>query len=99
MAALMPRGYRSTTQYRFREEETDAIVRVTAYHRKDFCRSLIWFNPREHDVIRLSIATPFRPTSNTGLSTLDWLPLELLDDVMLRLDMHSLFNFRQTNLR
>jgi len=99
MAALMPRGYRSVTEYRFREEQTDAIVRATAYHHNDNCRSVIWFSPREHDSIRQSIAIPFRRTSNTGLGSLDRLPFELLHDVLLRLDMHSLFNFRQTNLR
>ncbi|KAI1301108.1 hypothetical protein F5Y03DRAFT_363084 [Xylaria venustula] len=99
MATLMPRGYRSNTEYRFCEEQTDAIVRTTAYHRKDYCHSVIWFSPREHVGIRLSIATPFRMTSNTGLGSLDRLPLELLHDVLLRLDIRSLLNFRQTNLR
>ena len=94
----MPRGYRSATEYRFRKEQTDAIVRVTTYHRKDYCQSVIWFSPREHIGIRLSIATPFRRTSNIGLGSLDRLPLELLYDILLRLDMYSLFNFRQTNL-
>ena len=99
MAALMPRGYRSVTEYRFREEQTDAIVRATAYHRKDYCRSVIWFSPREHVSIRSSITTPFRRASNMGLGFLDRLPLELLHDILLRLDIYSLFNFRQTNLR
>jgi hypothetical protein len=95
----MPRGYRSVTEYRFCEQQTDAIVRTTAYHRKDYCRSVIWFSPREHVSIRLSITTPFGRTSNTGLGSLDRLPLELLHDVLLHLDMHSLFNFRQIHLR
>jgi len=94
----MPRGYRSVTEYRFHKEQTDAIIRVTAYHRKDYCRSVIWFSPREHVSIHQSIATPFRRTSNTGLGSLNRLPLELLHDVFLRLDMLSLFNLRQANL-
>ncbi|KAM7189797.1 cyclin-like F-box [Rhypophila sp. PSN 637] len=98
MAAVMPRGYRSVTEYRFPEESTDAIIRVAAYHRKDYCRSVIWFSPREHVSIQQSIATPFRRTSTTGLGSLDRLPLELLHDVFLRLDMHTLFNLRQANL-
>ncbi|KAI1774679.1 hypothetical protein F4818DRAFT_418575 [Hypoxylon cercidicola] len=98
MAALMPRGYRSVTEYRFREEQADAIVRVASYHRKDYCYSVIWFSPREHVGIRPSIATPFQRTCNTELGSFDRLPLELLHDVLLRLDMYSLFNFRQTNL-
>lgn len=95
----MPRGYRSATEYRFSEEQTDAIVRTAAYHRKDYCLSVIWFSPREHVDIRLSIATPFRRTSNMGLGRLDRPPLELLHDTLFRLDMHSLFKFRQTNIR
>ncbi|OTA70651.1 hypothetical protein K449DRAFT_404777 [Hypoxylon sp. EC38] len=95
----MPRGYRSATEYHFREEQTDAILRAAAYHRKDYCRSVIWFSPREHGDIRLSIGTSFQRTSNAELGSLDRLPLELLHDVLLRLDIHSLFKFRQTNLR
>jgi hypothetical protein len=99
MATLMPRGYRSATEYCFAEEQTDAIVRTTAYYRKDYSLSVIWFSPREHVDIRLSIATPFRRTLNFGRGFLDRLPLELLHDTLFRLDMHSLFKFRQINLR
>jgi len=99
MATIMPRGYRSATEYRFGEEQTDAIVRTATYHRKDYCLSVIWFSPREHVDIRLSIATPFRRNSNVGLGSLDRLPLELLHDTLFHLDMHSLIKFRQTNLR
>ncbi|AEO53072.1 hypothetical protein MYCTH_2051335 [Thermothelomyces thermophilus ATCC 42464] len=98
MAAFLPRGYRSVTEYRFREDQTDAIVRAAAYHRKDYCRSVIWFSPREHVGIRPSIATPFPRTPDTGLGSLCRLPLELLHDVLLHLDIRSLFNFRQVNL-
>ncbi|KAK3315416.1 hypothetical protein B0H66DRAFT_565338 [Apodospora peruviana] len=101
MAALMgmPHGYNSDTEYHFREEDTDAIVQVAAYHREDYCRSVIWFPPHEHVGIRQSITTPFPRTSSMGLGSLDVLPLELFCDVLLRLDMHSLLKFRQTNLR
>ncbi|KAI0402385.1 hypothetical protein F4802DRAFT_608764 [Xylaria palmicola] len=87
MAALLSRGYRSVTEY------------PNTYHRKDYCFSVIWFPPHEHAGIRLSITTSFRRTSSTGLGSLDRLPLELLYDVLLHRDLHSLFNFRQTNLR
>ena len=99
MAAIIPRGYRSVTEYRFREEQRDAVLRAAAYHRKDYCYSVIWFSPREHVGIRQSIATPFWRNSNMGLGSLDRLPFELLHNVLLPLDMHSVFNFRQTNLR
>jgi hypothetical protein len=99
MAVHMLRGYRSATEYRFREEQADAIVRATAYHRRDYCLSVIWFSPRNHGDVRLSIASSFQRAPTTRLGSLDRLPLELLHDVLLRLDMHSLFKFRQTNLR
>ena len=95
----MPGRCRSATEYSFDEEQADAIVQTAAYHRRDFCLSVIWFSPRENFNVRPSIATPFRQTSNIGLRFLDWLPLELLHETLFYLDMHSLFKFRQTNLR
>lgn len=99
MAAIVPSGYRSSTEFSIGEEMTDAIVRTAAYHRKDYCLSVIWFSPREHVDIRRSIATPFQRTPNVSLGYLDSLPLELLHETLLHLDLHSLFQFRQTNLR
>ncbi|KAF5981379.1 cyclin f-box [Fusarium coicis] len=90
-------GYRSATEYSFDEEHTDAIVRTAAYHRKDFGLSVIWFSSSEHIKIRQSITTPFQRASKVGLGSIDRLPLELLYDNLLRLDVHSLFRFRQTN--
>ncbi|KAK2051999.1 hypothetical protein LY76DRAFT_359444 [Colletotrichum caudatum] len=99
MATPFPRGYRSIAEYHLREDQGDAIVRAAAYHRKDYCQSAIWFSPREHVGIRSSIATPFERTSDMGLGSLDRLPLELRHDTLLHLDIRSLFNLRQTNLR
>ncbi|KAF4943428.1 hypothetical protein FGADI_13417 [Fusarium gaditjirri] len=93
----MPRGHRSTTEYRFNEEQTDAIVRTATYHRKDFLLSVIWFSPGKHIDIRQSIATPFQRTSNIRLGFLDQLPLELLHDTLFRLDIRSLFSNILTN--
>jgi hypothetical protein len=98
MATLMPRGYRSATEYHFDEEQTDAIVRTVTYHPIGYDLTVISFPPREHVDIRPSIATPFPRTPNVGLGSLDQLPLELLHETLLHLDMHSLFKFRQTNL-
>ncbi|KAJ5557180.1 F-box domain protein [Penicillium frequentans] len=99
MATLTPDHYRSATEYSFNEDQTEAIIRTVAYHRHDFPQSVIFFSEREHDKIRSSIATPFQRSSNVGLGSLDRLPLELLFDMLGLLDMHSLFQFRQTNLR
>ena len=83
----------------FFEDQADAIVRTVGYHRNDFPCSAIWFTPREHADIQKSIATPFRRDSKAGLGALDRLPVELLHDVVLCMDMRSLFLFRQANLR
>ncbi|KAJ5735589.1 F-box domain protein [Penicillium malachiteum] len=99
MVSTMPREFRSKTEYQFDEEQADAIVRATAYHRRDFCFSAIWYPFREHVNIISSIATPFRRTPSVGIGTLDRLPLELLFDTLCRLDIHSLFRFHQINLR
>lgn len=93
-----PRGYFSDIEYHFDEDQTDAIIRTTAYHRKDFCQSVIWFPPREHVGVRQSLTTPFPRTSTTGLGSFERLPIELLHDILSRLDMRSVLNFRQTNL-
>ena len=58
---------------------------------------MIWHSPRKHADIRPSIATPFQRTSDTGLGSLDQLPLELFLDILYRLDVQSLLKFRQIN--
>ncbi len=85
-------------EFPFRQDEADAIVRTAAYHCKDFCRSVIWFSPRAHADVRESLATPFPRAAGAGLGPLGRLPLELLHDVLLRLDIFSLSRFRQANL-
>lgn len=98
MDARQPDGYTSATECSFSQDQADAIVRVAAYHRRDFERSVKWFPAREHVGIRQSIATSFPRTPNTRLGTLDRLPLELVHEILLSLDVQSLFNFRQANL-
>ncbi|RAK97688.1 F-box protein [Aspergillus ibericus CBS 121593] len=99
MATIMPRAYRSATEYRFDEEQTDAIIRTTAYHRRDFNHCAIWFSGRERIDFCWSIGTSFQRTAKVGPGHLDRLPLELLCEILPRLDMYSLFKLRQVNLR
>jgi hypothetical protein len=98
-ATDLPREYRSATEYRFGDEQAEDIVRTTAYHRKDYVLSVIWFPPREHTNVRTSLATPFQRSADRGLGSLDRMPVELLHDVLVRLDVYSLFKFRQVNIR
>ncbi|KAJ5609632.1 hypothetical protein N7528_010199 [Penicillium herquei] len=99
MRVTIPREFCSDTEYQFDEDHADAIVRITAYHRRDFGLSVIWYSSREHVNIISSIAKLFQRTPSVGIGTLDCLPLELLLDTLCRLDIHSLLRFRQINLR
>ena len=99
MVIIIPQKYRSDTEYCFDEEHADAIIRIAAYHRKDYSLSVIWFSPLEHAKIRQSISTPFQRDANNGLGALDRLPLELLYETLLQLDVYSLLKLRQVNLR
>jgi len=99
MAASVPLWYRSATEYQFRQEQADDIVRTAAYHRKDYCLTVIRFSPWQHLCIGPSISPSFGGSSNTALDSLQRLPLELLHDVVIRLDMRSLFKFRQVSRR
>lgn len=77
----------------------DAILECVAYHCKDFDLSVIWFSPREHLSITNSISTPFSRVPDASLKHLDRLPMELLHQLCLQLDIFSLLKFRQVNLR
>ena len=92
------RKHLSAHEYQYREEQADDIVRVAAYHRRDHELSVIWFQQREHDSIRRSISTPFERTSNAGSGFFDRLPLELIRQILLQLDICSIFRLRQTAL-
>ncbi|KAH6854075.1 hypothetical protein B0I37DRAFT_421381 [Chaetomium sp. MPI-CAGE-AT-0009] len=99
MALHVPKKDLSDGEYWFSEEKAADIVRITAYHRRTFQVSVIWFPPSEHLPVRASIAASFDHASSRGLGVLERLPLELLYDVVLRLDMLSIFRLRQTNRR
>ncbi|KAF4465038.1 Cyclin-like F-box [Fusarium albosuccineum] len=100
MADPAPPGYRSNVEYRFRQEQADAIVRTTAYYRDDFRRAVISFPHSEHEGIRSSIATPFRqPSVEAVPSGFERLPLELLHIIIPLLDMGSVFALRQASVR
>ena len=98
MDSEIPQEYLFDDDYQFTEEQADAIIRTTSYHRKDFDLAVIWFSEREHQGIRTSISTSFQRPS-TGHGPLDRLPQELLNNIFLSLDMHSLTKCRQVNLR
>ncbi|CAK7267023.1 hypothetical protein SEPCBS119000_002331 [Sporothrix epigloea] len=99
MTASWVPGYHSAAEYHFCKEQAEAIARTVAYRHRDFERAVIWFSAGTHIDVRLSVATPFQSRADSGLGSLHKLPLELLYDVLFRLDMQSLFKFRQSSLR
>jgi hypothetical protein len=90
-------GYHSKTEFVIPPEHADAIFRTSGYHRTDFERAVIWFKPGTHPDSVLSTTALREPT--TSLGELDKLPLELINEICLILDMASLFRLRQVNVR
>ncbi|KAH7377711.1 hypothetical protein BKA66DRAFT_467671 [Pyrenochaeta sp. MPI-SDFR-AT-0127] len=90
--------YRSKTAYSIPLDQSDAIVRASAYHRQEFDRAVIWFSPRTHNNSLTSILPALRePTASLG--DLDRLSLDLIHEICLQLDIMSIFYLRQTNAR
>lgn len=99
MAPIMLRGYLSAAEYHYQEEQADAIIRTTSYHRKDYNLAVIWFSDREHLGVRMSMSTSFQRPPCASLGTLGRLPQELLNNIFLALDIRSLPKCRQLNVR
>lgn len=91
-------GYHSKTAYTVPLDQADAVVRASAYHRSDFDRAVIWFPPRSHRNSVTSTLSALREPK-TSLGELDILPLELLHEICLQLDIKSIFYLRQANAR
>jgi hypothetical protein len=97
IAAAHPK-YRSKTAYNVPLDQTDDVIRTSSYHRRDFDLAVIWFSPRIHSNSVASILPALREPK-TSLGELDRLPLELINEISLHLDIKSLVCLRQTNVR
>ncbi|KAK3689593.1 cyclin-like F-box [Podospora appendiculata] len=82
----------------FEPHQGDAVIRVAAYHRRDFELAVIRSRPSEHDPVRASVADPFPSAPVSYLGTLERLPVELLSSICFFLDVRSCFKFRQHGL-
>lgn len=76
---------------------SDAILRVTSYHRRDLDCAVVIAKPGQHDQVRLSLFKILGASGGLGLGRLQRLPLELLSSIGLRLDVHSALAFSQAN--
>jgi hypothetical protein len=90
---------RSEREYSLDEQDENAIIDIVSYHRRDHDMFIIRFNPADHQPVRESLLHPFLQLPNVGLGDLDLLPIELLHEICLTLDVQSLFHFRQLNRR
>lgn len=96
--ALPPIGHlRSASEYNVQGKE-DAIIR-DVFNRVILDKFFISYPEAEHERIRMSISTSFQRPSIASLGTLNRLPHELLSDIVLSLDMQSVFTCRQVNTR
>jgi len=97
ITASIPQN-QSKTAYSVPLDKSDATVRTGAYHRADFDRTVIWFTPATHSNSVVSILPDLRDPT-TSLGELDRLPLELINQICLHLDIASIVCFRQINVR
>lgn len=89
----------STMELPYDEAHGNDIIRVASYHRRDYDLAVIRVDPLQHETVRSSMTHPFKRTAMATVGRLDNLPLEILHEILLFLDVESLFLFRQVNLR
>jgi hypothetical protein len=92
---LHPYYRKAQSEYNYQPSDSEAILRVTSYHRADLDSKVINFASSEHDHIRNSTLSHSSKPSRLG--QLSCLPLELLLEVLLNLDVRSVFRFRHVN--
>jgi hypothetical protein len=79
------------------EQDTDAILRVCSYHRRDFDLVVVRSRPHEMQPVYASLQAPFETQATAQLGILGSLPQELMSLILHLLDLRSLFRFRQVN--
>ena len=95
---LPPKKHRSATRFEFHNAQPDAIIRAAALYRTDMERSVISFTSWDHARIYESISSGFDRGLDPVALPLGGLPLELVMKILLPLDLHSLFKFRQVSV-
>jgi len=82
-------------------DDADAIVRVTSYHRRDFDQTVIRAEPGQHDHVRSSLFKigSIPSAGNSSLGHLQCLPIEIISQIFLSLDVYSALRFSQANRR
>lgn len=84
--------------YEPEKESEIEVIRVTSYHRRDFDLAVARTNPCHHDQVRRSLLRTINAISST-LGNLQALPLEIVYEICVLLDIQSLLSFRHVNRR
>ncbi len=79
------------------DHDSDKILHVASYHRRDFDYAVIAANPAQHDPVRLSLFRMAGTLGRSGLGRLQRLPLELLWSICLSLDVQSAWQFHHAS--
>ncbi|KAI3390739.1 hypothetical protein diail_8774 [Diaporthe ilicicola] len=79
--------------------DSEAILRVTSYHRRDWDYAVISAAPGQHDGVRASLFGVSGSFGGSDLGSLQRLPLELISAICLLLDIRSALAFSQANRR
>lgn len=75
------------------------VLRVAAYHRRDFDVIVVHSDPRQQSMVQPFISEPFLNPALATLGTLRHLPNEVLVEICSYLDALSSFRLRQVNRR
>lgn len=81
------------------DETLEAILRVCAYHRRDYDLAIIWFSDSVSASATSDLLLKSWTGTNSSLGVLVQLPIELVNAVCRELDLASLLSFRQVSRR
>ncbi|KAI6351770.1 hypothetical protein MCOR25_009745 [Pyricularia grisea] len=98
-AVMIRRGIWSQEEFKLDKDDEDAVIKAVTYENRDARLAAIWFSETTHLGVKekfLSLSDAQTTCSGLGL---DGLPQELIDSVLYRLDMVSLFRMRHVNRR
>ena len=78
------------------KDQEEAVVRVTSYLRHDLPLRLIHFPPSVHKGVKSSLSSSRVPEPEANMGQLS-LPMDILTQIVLSLDIRTVFQLRQVN--
>lgn len=89
----------SKTEFTFRQSSSAEILRVCSYQKAEAGQGIMTFRPNAHDKVRSTLYKLSSRESDSQLGLLDRLPLELVLQIILELDLASVLAFRHVSVR